>query len=198
MTTRQKYLLNAALWGLALLALIPFVWSRWGTPSMQETLAETVGPGDYQLITTAGEPFTEDTLKGRPSAIFFGFTHCPEVCPTSLGDIAAFQDELGADEQVRVYFVTVDPERDRLEQLQDYVSWAPGVEGVSGPSEEIDKAIRAFRIYARKVPLEGGGYTMDHSANILLFDRNGRFFGLIGYQEATDRAVEKIRRLNRL
>ena len=197
-TIRRKYLLIGVLWGLALLALIPFTWSRWGSATVNDSLANSIGPGDYRLTTTSGAVFTEDTLKDGPTAVFFGFTHCPEVCPTSLGDIAAFQDELGPEEQIRVYFVTVDPERDQLDQLRDYVTWAPGVEGVSGSREEIDKAIRAFRIYARKVPLEDGGYTMDHSANILLFDQNGRFFEPIGYREETDRAVEKIRRMSAL
>ncbi|NKX76017.1 SCO family protein [Rhodobacteraceae bacterium R_SAG3] len=197
-TIRRKYLVIGALWGLALLALIPFTWSRWGSATVNDSLANSIGPGDYRLTTTSGAVFTENTLKDGPTAVFFGFTHCPEVCPTSLGDIAAFQDKLGPEEQIRVYFVTVDPERDQLDQLRDYVTWAPGVEGVSGSREEIDKAIRAFRIYARKVPLEDGGYTMDHSANILLFDQNGRFFEPIGYQEDTDRAVEKIRRMSAL
>lgn len=197
-TIRRKYLVIGVLWGLALLALIPFTWSRWGSATVNDSLANSIGPGDYRLTTTSDAVFTEDTLKDGPTAVFFGFTHCPEVCPTSLGDIAAFQDELGPEEQIRVYFVTVDPERDQLDQLRDYVTWAPGVEGVSGSREEIDKAIRAFRIYARKVPLEDGGYTMDHSANILLFDQNGRFFEPIGYQEETDRAVEKIRRISAL
>lgn len=197
-TIRRKYLVIGVLWGLALLALIPFTWSRWGSATVNDSLANSIGPGDYRITTTSGAVFTEDTLKDGPTAVFFGFTHCPEVCPTSLGDIAAFQDELGPEEQIRVYFVTVDPERDQLDQLRDYVTWAPGVEGVSGSREEIDKAIRAFRIYARKVPLEDGGYTMDHSANILLFDQNGRFFEPIGYREETDRAVEKIRRMSAL
>ncbi|NIZ12987.1 SCO family protein [Phaeobacter sp. HF9A] len=198
MTTRHKYMVIGGLWGLVLLALIPFAWNRWGAAGLNQSLANSIGPGDYHLTTTSGAPFTEDTLKGSPSAVFFGFTHCPEVCPTTLGDIATFQDELGPDAQLRVFFVTVDPERDKLEQLRDYVTWAPGVEGVSGSREEIDKAIRAFRIFARKVPLKDGGYTMDHSANILLFDRKGRFFEPIGYQEATDRVLEKIRRLNNI
>lgn len=198
MTTRRKYLLIGGLWGLALLALNAFVWLPRAVPTLQESLTGVIGPGDYHLTTTSGAAFTEETLKGAPSAVFFGFTHCPEVCPTTLGDIAAFQEELGPEAQIRVFFVTVDPERDQLEQLRDYVSWAPGVEGVSGSAEEIDKAIKAFRIYARKVPLEDGDYTMDHSANILLFDRDGRFFEPIGYQEDTDRVVKKIQRLNAL
>ena len=195
MTIQRKHAVIGGLWGLALLALFAVAWVRVIGPKFEAGLADTIGPGDYHLTTTGGEAFTEATLKGSPSAIFFGFTHCPEVCPTSLGDIAAFQEELG-DEKIRVFFVTVDPERDTVDQLRDYVGWARGVQGVSGPREEIDKAIAAFRIYARRVPLEDGGYTMDHSANILLFDRKGRFFEPIGYQEDLERAVAKIRRLN--
>lgn len=98
-------------------------------------------------------------------------------------------------QSLRVFFVTVDPERDTAETLGDYVSWVPGVIGVSGSPEEVEKAIRAFRIYARKVPLDDGGYTMDHSASVLLFDKEGRLFEPIGYQEDYTRAVAKIRRM---
>ena len=192
MTTRT---LRFALWALVFLALAAVVWVRWVQPMFEKSVALTIGPGDYNLTTTTGEPFTEDTLRGKPSAVFFGFTHCPEVCPTTLGDIATWQEELGEGNQLRVYFVTVDPERDTIDQLREYVSWAPGVVGVSGTPEEIAKAIAAFRIFARKVPLDNGGYTMDHSANVLLFDKNGQLFEPIGYQEGFDRAVAKIRRL---
>ncbi|MFV0490390.1 MAG: SCO family protein [Pseudorhodobacter sp.] len=197
MTIKRKHLVIGVLWGLAL-APAAVAWFWLIAPTFQERVVVTIGPGDYRLTTTNGTEFTEATLMGEPSAIFFGFTHCPEVCPTTLGDIAAFQDELGEDGQLRVFFVTVDPERDTVDQLRDYVSWAPGVVGVSGTREEIDKATKAFSIYSRKVPLEGGGYTMDHSANILLFDREGRFFEPIGYQEPLDRVVAKIRRLKAL
>ena len=195
MTLNAKTIAILALWSLALGALVAVGWSRFGKPAFETSIADTIGPGDYHLTTTSGTDFTEASLDGSPSAVFFGFTHCPEVCPTSLGDIATWQEELGEDEQLRVYFVTVDPERDSVDLLRDYVSWAPGVEGVSGSPEEIEKALKAFRIYARKVPLEGGDYTMDHSANILLFDKNGRFFEPIGYQEDMDRVLNKIARL---
>lgn len=192
MTSRS---IRIALWALVFLAIAAVVWFRWVQPMFEKSVALTIGPGDYHLTTTTGEPFTEDTLRGAPSAVFFGFTHCPEVCPTTLGDIATWQEELGEGNQLRVFFVTVDPERDTLDQLREYVSWAPGVVGVSGTPEEIAKAISAFRIFARKVPLDNGGYTMDHSANVLLFDKDGQLFEPIGYQEGFDRAVAKIRRM---
>ncbi|MCB1339802.1 MAG: SCO family protein [Pseudooceanicola sp.] len=190
-----KTTLRIVLWSLALAALAAFAWVRFLQPTLNTSLAQTIGPGDYRLETTSGEVFTEDTLKGSPSAVFFGFTHCPEVCPTTLGDIATWQEELGPDHRLRVFFVTVDPERDTVDTLREYVSWAPGVTGVSGPPAEIAKAIKAFRVLARKVPTGEGNYTMDHSASVLLFDSKGRFFEPIGYQEGFDRAVAKLRRL---
>ncbi|MDJ1018234.1 MAG: SCO family protein [Paracoccaceae bacterium] len=184
-------------WGLALLALLAFVWVSFLQPRLNESVADTLGRGDYELVATDGSRFTEDTLDGEPSAVFFGFAHCPEVCPTTLGDIGIWQDMLAKEGKppLRAFFVTVDPERDTPDMLSDYVSWVPGVIGVSGSQDEIDKAIMAFRIYAQRIPLEGGGYTMDHSSLVLLFDERGRFFQTIRYQEDPDKAVDKIRRL---
>lgn len=192
-------LLRYVLWALVVCAFAGFAWIRLGTPAL-ERIADagtfSLGRGDYRLAATDGGSFTVDTLKGQPSAVFFGFTHCPDVCPTTLGDIAGWKEELGAQaDDLRVFFVTVDPERDSVDTLRDYVSWVPGVIGVSGSPEEIAKAIKAFRIYARKAPLEGGGYNMDHSSSLLLFDRNGEYAGLIGYQEEQTRALASLERL---
>ena len=184
------------LWGLSTLALMALIWVQVIAPRLNRSVADTLGQGTYRLAATDGTVFTQETLQGAPSAVFFGFTHCPEVCPTTLGDIAGWQETLGkSGRQLRVYFVTVDPERDSVELLGDYVSWVPGVVGVSGTRAEIDKALKAFRIYSSKVPLDDGGYTMDHSANLLLFDASGRFFEPIGYQEDPVRTEDKLMRL---
>jgi protein SCO1/2 len=184
------------LWGLSTLALMALIWVQVIAPRLNRSVADTLGQGTYRLAATDGTVFTQETLRGAPSAVFFGFTHCPEVCPTTLGDIAGWQETLGkSGRQLRVYFVTVDPERDSVELLGDYVSWVPGVVGVSGTRAEIDKALKAFRIYSSKVPLDDGGYTMDHSANLLLFDESGRFFEPIGYQEDPVRTEDKLMRL---
>lgn len=104
------------------------------------------------FIVADGFGFTEETLEGTPLAVFFGFTHCPEVCPATLGDVAGWQEDLTDDgEELRVSFVTVDPERDTAEVLDDHVSWVPGVVGVTGSRKEVDKAIRSFRVCAQKV-----------------------------------------------
>ncbi|KQI67454.1 electron transporter SenC [Loktanella sp. 3ANDIMAR09] len=187
-----------AAWGGVVVSALLFIgWNFVLEPRLIPTVADTFGQGDYDLVMTDGGRFTQATLRGAPSAVFFGFTHCPEVCPTTLGDIAGWQDTLAADGHppLRTYFVTVDPERDTPALLDDYAGWVPGVTGVTGTPDEIEEAIRAFRVYARKVPLDGGGYTMDHSAMVLLFDDKGRLFEPIGYQEDTERAIAKIRRL---
>ena len=190
--------LTIALWALvAMVAGLAGGWVYLIEPRMTQTVADTLGRGDYDLVMTDGGRFTEDTLEDGPSAVFFGFTHCPEICPATLGDVMVWQDMLAEEggTPIPVYFVTVDPERDTPEVLTDYVSWAPGVTGVSGSAEEIDKAIQAFRVYSQRIPLEGGDYTMDHSAFVLLFDENGRFDQTISYGEPPERAVQKIRRI---
>lgn len=200
-TKRSSGLLSIRLllWALVALALVAVVWMQVISPRLarlQEAGTDNLGRGDYQLQATDGSSFTVDSLKGQPSAVFFGFTHCPDVCPTTLGDMAQWQEELGKDgKKLRIFFLTVDPERDNVESLRDYVSWVPGVTGVSGSPEEMAKAIRAFRIYARKVPTEDGGYTMDHSALVLLFDAEGRYSGLIGYQEDPAKAMASLQKL---
>ena len=187
--------LTVALFGLMLAACSP----QPGAAGPSFAATDVTGAGYAQALTldgTDGRPHSLTDFRGKAVVVFFGYTHCPDVCPTTLGDIAGWQEELGdAAKDLRVFFVTVDPERDSVETLREYVSWVPGVIGVSGSPEEIAKAVKAFRIYARKSPLAGGGYNMDHSSMLLLFDRDGEYAGLIGYQEEDARALASLRKL---
>ena len=185
---------------LALLALLGLnaaliVWVTVIAPRMEQSAVASLGQGEYELSVTDGSTFTQATLVGSPTAIFFGFTHCPDVCPTTLGDISAWQEDLGGAEELNVFFVTVDPERDTADILGDYVGWVPGVKGVTGVQEEMDKALASFKVYAQKVPTENDNYTMDHSASILLFDEKGQFVETIRYQEDHDVAVGQLKKL---
>jgi protein SCO1/2 len=199
MAAKPLHPLRLALWALVALALMGVVWFQVLSPRLNQTITAEIGIGDYRLEATDGSPFTEASLKGAPSAVFFGFTHCPDVCPTTLGDISVWQEDLAKDNaQLRVFFISVDPERDTAATLGDYVSWAPGVTGVTGSRTEIDKALKAFKIYARKVPGENGDYTMDHSAYVMLFDAKGRFDQVITYQEAPEKVLPKLRKLMNL
>lgn len=182
--------------GVAGIALAAMLWFAIGGSAVKNQLRESLGQGAYRLETTAGGSFTAAALAGTPSAVFFGYTHCPDVCPTTLGDIATWQQDLGKEAAgLRIFFVTVDPERDSLPVLKDYLSWAEGVTGVTGPRDQTDRAIAAFRIFARKVEAPDGDYTMDHTASVLLFDASGHFAGTIAYQEPETSVLPKLQAL---
>lgn len=186
--------LRLVLWGLVLVTGIGATWTLMPGTSPDIQVTDTLGQGDYRLQTTDSATFTQGSLSGQPSLVFFGFTHCPDVCPTTMGDIMGWKDDLGPlGDPLKVWFITVDPERDTTEVLRDYVSWLPGAIGVTGDRAEMDKALTAFRIFSRKVPVEGG-YTMDHSAYVMLFDSNGRYNQIFNYQENPEQVTAKLRR----
>lgn len=188
-------LLRILLLGIVLLTGLGATWLLMPRAGGQALLTDGLGQGDYRLEATDGQPFTQASLRGQPSLVFFGFTHCPDVCPTTLGDILGWQDSLGPQARaLRIWFVTVDPDRDTLPVLRDYVSWLPGAVGVTGSARELAQALEAFRIIARKVPLPDGGYAMDHTAYVMLFDGDGRFNQIFGYQEPADQVTAKLRR----
>jgi protein SCO1/2 len=160
------------------------------------SVTQNLGDGDYQLLTASGEPFTRASLVGHPSMLFFGFTHCPEVCPTSLAEMTAWYEALGDEaKDLKAYFVTVDPERDTPEIIGDYVAWTGHVTGITGTQEEIEKAAKAWAIYYQKVPLDDGDYTMDHTASVFLLNKEGNFEGTIAYREDGATAIAKLRKL---
>lgn len=153
--------------------------------------------GPFTLKAQDGRTFTEKDLAGRPYVLFFGFTHCPEVCPTTLGEISVSLSELGtAADDLRVVFVTVDPERDTPERLKEYLGWFDErIVGLSGTPDEVAGIARAFKATYKKVPTGDGEYTMDHTALIFLMDRQGRFFDKIAYGEVQEVQLGKIRDL---
>ena len=159
--------------------------------------AQGFGNGVYSLVDQRGNPVDQTMFKGHPSALFFGFTHCPEVCPTTLAEMSGWFEALGDEGKgLQAYFVTVDPERDTPEIIGDYVSWVSDrITGVTGKPEEIDKIVKAWGVYAQKVPLDDGGYTMDHTASVFLLDRQGQFQGTIAYREDSATALDKLRNL---
>lgn len=179
--------------GLATLML----WPRAdGTPSPVSATASIGGP--FRVIDTQGNEVTEASLKGHGSAMFFGYTYCPDVCPTTLVDMTQWMEQLGADaDKLSVYFVTVDPERDTPEQMASYLeSFDPRIKGLTGEKEAIDGMLKAYRVYAKQVDTgEAQYYLMDHTASIYLLDKNGQFFGTIAYEEDRETAVGKLRRL---
>lgn len=151
----------------------------------------------FELVDHNGETITEAAFQGSPTAVFFGFTHCPEVCPTTLFELDGWLDQLGeSGEEAEAFFVSVDPERDTPEVMKAYLeNVSDRITGITGDPEKVAAMIKDFHVYASKVELENGDYTMDHTASVMLFDRDGDFFGTIAYQENPDTAVAKLHRL---
>ena len=157
----------------------------------------TVG-GPFTLVDQKGATVTEAALQGHPSALFFGYTFCPDVCPTTLADITLWLSQLGPDaDKLKVYFVTVDPERDTQALMANYLqAFDPRIEGLTGPRPAIDQILKDYRVYSRKIDgKDGAPYTMDHSAAVYLLDDKAQFVGTIDYQEKPETALAKLKRL---
>jgi protein SCO1 len=128
------------------------------------------------LVGPEGRAHSRDDFKGRVTVLLFGFTHCPDICPTALLNLSMVLDQLGEKSSlVQVAFVTVDPERDTPEALQDYMSsFGPNFVGLTGETDAIRRVAKAFKVFFQKVPLPGGDYTMDHSVAIYALDKHAR------------------------
>lgn len=151
----------------------------------------------FTLTDQKGAPITETAFRGRPSAVFFGFTHCPEVCPTTLFELAGWLKTMGdSGKNLNAYFVTVDPERDTPQIMNSYVSnFSDRITGITGDPEKVHAMAKAFGIYWKKVDTGDGDYTMDHTASVLLLNAKGEFSGTIAYGESADTAIAKLKRL---
>lgn len=151
----------------------------------------------FALTTHEGRPARQADFRTKPSAWFFGFTHCPDVCPTALMQMTDHLGKLGAaGDRLNVVFITVDPERDTQPVLKDYLSaFDPRITGLTGPPSEIERLAKGYFAYFKKVPLTDGGYTMDHTALVLLSDKAGRFAGTLDPHEPSEVALAKLRRL---
>lgn len=160
------------------------------------TLAD-YGGGSFSLVDQTGRAVDETMFVGHPSLLFFGYTNCPDICPTTMAEMIAWLDEIGpAAHAVKAYLVTVDPARDTQEVLASYVDWTEGrVTGVTGSTEELQRMMTAWQVTAEPVPGTGGAYTMDHTASVFLIDEEGNFRGTVAYRESWDTAIAKVRRL---
>ena len=152
----------------------------------------------FSLASTQGGTFTQNDLRGTPSLIFFGYTFCPDVCPTTLAETTAWRAQLGlSPEELRIIFVTVDPERDTTEMVKSYVEgFDPSVIGLVGDVEQTENAKAAFGVFSEKSgDVDSEFYLVDHTALTFLIDADGTFEGSIAYEEASETALAKIERL---
>jgi protein SCO1/2 len=191
--TTRPLVVIAAFAGSLAAGLLVVLWLSGGLRSV--TAPASIG-GPFQLTDQAGQTVTDKNLKGKPTLIFFGFTHCPDVCPTSLFEISEVLRAMGTDaDRVNAYFVSVDPERDTAAAMKDYLtSFDPHLKGLTGDADAVAKVISGFRVYAKKVPLKDGDYTMDHTALIYLMDRDGKFVSPFNLKRKPEEAAADLKR----
>jgi protein SCO1 len=185
---------------------VPFVAFALGLAALAVAAYLTLAPqragsagavgGPFTLVDQDGRTVTNRDVEGRPHLVFFGFTHCPDVCPTKLHEISEVLRATGErGKDLKALFITVDPERDTPAALKDYLSsFDPRITGLTGSREAIEQTVKAFRAYARKVPTKDGDYTMEHTSLIYMMGRDGGFVGSLNTARApVDAAAELLR-----
>jgi protein SCO1/2 len=178
-----------------------FVW-LWTQVSRQDTvLSEAPFGVPFSLTRQDGAPISEQAFRGKPTALFFGFTNCPEICPTTVYELTGWMNKVDPDKtKLQAYFVSIDPERDTPEALKTYLTNVTDrITGISGDPAKVQEMARGFKVYFKKVPTDpnkpDGDYTMDHTASVFLLDKQGRFTGTIAYGENADVAEKKLENL---
>jgi protein SCO1/2 len=192
-STARPLVIAIAFASSLLVGLLVLFWAMGGVSKVAQPAA--IG-GPFQLTDQNGKAVTDKDLKGKPTLIFFGYTHCPDVCPTSLFEMSEVLRAMGKDaDKVNAVFISVDPARDTPATMKDYLSsFDPHLEGLSGDPAETAKVITSFRVYAKKVPTKDGDYTMDHTALIYLMDRDGRFVSPFNLKRSPEEAATELRR----
>ena len=191
-TRRLAIPLAAFVLGLVVLGITAVVTLA---PPSRSTGTANVG-GPFTLTNQDGRVVTDREFLGQPHLVFFGFTHCPDICPTKLFEISEALRATGEKGRaLRALFVTVDPERDSPAVLKSYLgSFDDRIVGLTGTQEAIDGAVRAYRAFARKVPTKDGDYTMEHTALVYLMDKNGRFVGSFNLNRPPAEAAQELLR----
>jgi protein SCO1/2 len=191
-SSRLALILSAFLLGLVVFFGVIFLITgrQYGTPT-----ASAIG-GSFSLTDQSGKTVTDQDLKGKPFLVFFGFTHCPDVCPTTLFEVSELLRALGSDaDKTQALFITVDPERDTPQVLKDYLSsFDPHLRALTGDVAQITAVEKAYRVYAKKVPGKDGEYSMDHTALVYLMDKQGRFVAPFNLKRSPKDSAADLRR----
>ena len=201
MTSRASHILlvvSAFLTGLVIfLGVFMIATGNLGGSGSGAPGASAIG-GPFQLIDQDGKPISDQDMKGKPFLVFFGFTHCPDVCPTTLFEVSELMRVLGKDaDRAAALFISVDPERDTPAKMKDYLSsFDPRVRGATGNRAAIEAAEKAYRVYAKKIPSDKDkdDYSMDHTALVYLMDKQGRFVAPFSLKRPPAEAAAELRK----
>ena len=168
----------------------------WLSGGFRGVAAPSAIGGPFQLTDQSGAKGTVASLKGKPTLVFFGFTHCPDICPTALFEMSEVLRTLGPDAgKLNTYFISVDPERDTAAIMKDYLSsFDPHLKGLTGTPDEVAAVIKGYRVYAKKVPTKDGDYTMDHTALIYLMDKDGNFVAPFNLKRTPEEAAKDLKK----
>ena len=186
---------------VAVLIITALFWGQGLLHKEQRGLFPSLAETEFSLVTHEGRTLTNDDLIGRPTAIYFGFTWCPDICPTTLSLMADIKTELQAHSEadaktLQLVFFSVDPERDTVFQMNEYLSlFDADIIGITGPKETVEESLRRFGIYAKRIDTSDEDYLIDHSASVYLYHANGQFKGTISPAEPYEMAYAKLQRL---
>jgi len=193
-TTRLLLALGAFVAGLIVcFGVVMLLTGQAGAPIRAQAAA--IG-GPFHLIDQDGRAVSDEDFRGKPLLVFFGYTHCPDVCPTTLFDVSEVMRRLGPEaDRAAALFITVDPQRDTPATLKDYLSsFDPHLRGLTGSTDATAAVAKAYRVYYKKVPTEGDDYTMDHTAIVYLMDKDGHFVAPFSLRRTPEAAADDLRR----
>jgi protein SCO1/2 len=193
-TTRALLVLGAFVAGLVLcFGTVMLVTGQANSPI--RPAAAAIG-GPFHLTDQNGRPVSDEDFRGKPFLVFFGYTHCPDVCPTTLFDVSEVMRRLGPDaDKTAALFITVDPERDTPATLKDYLgSFDPHLRAITGAPDAVAAVAKEYRVYYKKVPTENGDYSMDHTAIVYLMDKNGHFVAPFSLRRTPEASADDLRR----
>ncbi|MDQ3140597.1 MAG: SCO family protein [Pseudomonadota bacterium] len=194
--------LRIVLWSLVLVsaAALAFLLTRpepqLPAPSVSELPLASIG-GPFTLVGGDGQPFASTKLGGQPFAIFFGFTHCPDVCPTTLARLSRLRRQSGkGDDSFAIVFVSVDPERDGPAEVGAYAKlFDTPVIGLTGSPAQVAQVKKKYAVFSAKAPQTGGDYSVDHTASVFVMDQAGKFVATIAPEESDAVALAKLKRV---
>jgi protein SCO1/2 len=193
-TTRALLVLGAFVAGLVLCFGIVMLITGQANSPIRPAAAAIGGP--FHLTDQNGRPVSDEDFRGKPFLVFFGYTHCPDVCPTTLFDVSEVMRRLGPDaDKTAALFITVDPERDTPATLKDYLgSFDPHLRAITGAPDAVAAVAKEYRVYYKKVPTENGDYSMDHTAIVYLMDKNGHFVAPFSLRRTPEASADDLRR----
>jgi protein SCO1 len=181
---------------IAALVTAVIVFTLLPPPANQRAESVPIG-GPFELLDQDGIKVTDKTFAGKPSLIFFGYTSCPDACPTTLSGLSTWLNAIGPDaDKLNVLFISIDPERDTSARLKEYLSsFDPRIRGLTGTGEQVAAVAKQYRVYYKRIQFADGGYAMDHTAVSFLMDRAGKFVNPISLQTDDKIAIERLRQL---